>query len=145
MIAFQTDKANDQKGNTAIFNHCNLKNIYVLLNNIRYPAIDFNADFAKNHYENLYKSFADFRRTFYGLDYLVSNIAVDPITYKDLFPIFVFDVSKQSERLQQGVVDITVEMMFGANIPAKTVAYALLISDRKLKFQSDGKKMNVIF
>ena len=33
--------------------------------------------------------------------------------------------------------------MFGENIPTNTVA--LLISDRKLKFQSDGKKVNVIY
>ena len=87
----------------------------------------------------------EFRQTFYAIDSIVSRINVDPVTYKDLFPIFVFDLSKQSERVNQGVVDITVEMMFGANVAANTVAYALLISDRKLKFQSDGKKMNVIF
>ena len=145
MIAFQTDKQNNQIKNAALFNHCSLTNIYILLNNVRYPAIDFNADFAKNEYGNFYKSLADFRQRFYGIDYLASNITIDPITFKDLFPIFVFDVSKQSERLQQGVVDITVEMSFGANVAADTIAYALLISDRKLKFRSDGKKMNVIF
>ena len=119
--------------------------MYVLLNNIRYPAIDFNADFAKNQYENLYKNMTEFRQKFYGIDYLVSNLAVDPISYKHLYPIYIFDVSKQSERLQEGVVDITVEMMFGKNVAASTTGYAILISDRKLKFQSDGKKMNVVF
>ena len=145
MIAFQTGKNNAQLQNTALFDHCSLTNIYVLLNNIRYPAIDFNVDFTKNEYENLYKNLADFGRKFYDLDSLVSNVAFDPISYKDLYPIIVFDVSKQSERLQQGVVDITVEMSFSANIPEHTLAYAVLISERKLKFQSDGKKMNVIF
>ena len=145
LIALQTGKANAQLQNSALFDHCSLTNMYVLLNNVRYPAIDFNADFAKNHYENLYKNLADFRQKYYGIDSLVSNIDVDPVTYKELFPIFVFDLSKQSERLQQGVVDITVEMMFNGNVAPHTVAYAMLISDRKLKFQSDGKKMNVIF
>ena len=145
LIALQTGKANAQLQNSALFDHCSLTNMYVLLNNVRYPAIDFNADFAKNHYENLYKNLADFRQKYYGIDSLVSNIDVEPVTYKELFPIFVFDLSKQSERLQQGVVDITVEMMFNGNVAPHTVAYAMLISDRKLKFQSDGKKMNVIF
>ena len=58
---------------------------------------------------------------------------------------FICDVSKQSERLQQGVVDVTIEMFFGANIPVNTSAFDVIISDRKLKFQSDGKKMNVIY
>ena len=145
MIGLQTAKSNDQTKNAALFDHCNLTNIYILLNNIRYPAIDLNINFAKNEYENLYKNLAEFRQKFYGIDYLASNVVVDPISYKALHPIFVFDLSKQSERLQQGVVDITVEMTFSVNIPARTVAFALLISDRKLKFQSDGKKMSVIF
>ena len=145
MIAFQTARANSQIINSAVFDHCSLKNMYILLNNIRYPAIDFNADFGKNQYDNLYKNMVEFRQKFYGIDYLVSNLAVDPISYKLLYPIYIFDVSKQSERLQEGVVDITIEMMFGKNNVANTTAYAMLISDRKLKFQSDGKKMNVVF
>ena len=145
MIAFQTGKNNNQAQNAALFDHCGVTNMFVLLNQTRYPAIDFNVNFTKNEYENFYKDLTDFAQKYYGLDSLVSNIAFHPVSYKELFPIFVFDVSKQSERLQQGIVDITVEMKFNANVPANTFAYALLISDRKLKFQSDGKKMNVIF
>ena len=145
IIAFQTAKANDQLKNESLFDHCNVSNMYVVLNNTRYPAIDFHSNFAKNHFDHLFKNTCDFRRKFYGLDQLVSSASVDPLSYKELFPIFVFDVSKQSERLQQGVVDITVEMMFSVAMPAATVAYAMIISDRKLRFQSDGKKMSVIF
>ena len=117
----------------------------VLLNNTRYPTIDFNANFTTHEYDNLYKKFCDFTRKYYGIDWLVTSTGVDPLSYKELYPIFVFDVSKQSEQLQQGIVDITVEMAFGANIPDKPIAYALIISDRKLKFQSDGKKMTVMY
>ena len=145
MVGFQTDKINKQDKNTGLFDHCKLKNIYILLNNVRYPAIDFSVDFAKHHYENLYKAFCDFARKYYGVDWLITSTAVDPISYMNFFPIFIFDVSKQSERLQAGIVDITIEMFFGENVGAGTLAYALLISDRKLKFQSDGKKMTVIY
>ena len=41
MIAFQTGKAGDQEQNAALFDHCSLTNMYILLNNVRYPAIDF--------------------------------------------------------------------------------------------------------
>ena len=145
MIAFQTDKNSDQLKNSSLFDHCKLTNMYILLNNVRYPAIDFQANFDKNHYENLYRNLSDFRETFYGVDSLVNSTNVSHTTYKSLFPIFIFDVSKQSERLNQGVVDIIVEMFFEEAIPAKTFIYAVLISDRKIKFQSDGKKMNVIY
>ena len=145
MIAFQTNRENNQEKNVSTYDHCGLTNIYVLLNNSRYPAIDFNASFAKNHYAGMYKNLADFTEKFYGLDPLaVQCLGVDPLNFKNLFPIFIVDVSKQSERLKQGVVDITVEMFFEDNVAAATTAHALLISDRLLKFQSDGRKMNVI-
>ena len=68
---------------------------------------------------------------------------MDAITYKKLFPIFYFDVSKQSEKFNQSVVDATIRMKFSANVPDKVVAYALIISDRRIIFKSDGVKMNV--
>ena len=143
-IALQTAKADDQSKNIALFDHCQVTNMCIVLNNTRYPAVDFRSDFGKNQYDHHFNNMCEFRRKFYGVDSMVSSIDVDPITYKELFPIYVFDVSKQSERLQGGVVDITVEMTFGAAVPANTRAYAILISDRKMKFQSDGKKMSVI-
>ena len=54
-------------------------------------------------------------------------------------------MSKESERLTEGVLAPTVRMEFRANVPANTQAYALVISDRMLKFKSDGSKMSVLF
>ena len=118
--------------------------MFVLLNNNRYPAIDFNSDFEKFRFDNVYKTLTDFRQRFYDLDHLMSNTMVDPLTSHELYPQFAFDVSKQSKRLKQGVVDITVEIAFGANEVANTIDFALMISDRELRFKSYGKKMNVV-
>ena len=63
---------------------------------------------------------------------------MDPLTYKSLFPIFYFDVSKQSERFDQSIVDVTVRMIFGG-----TGLLSNVISDRHIIFKSDGTKMNV--
>ena len=38
---FQTDKSGDQLHNPSIFDHCNLTNIFVMLNSRRYPEIDY--------------------------------------------------------------------------------------------------------
>ena len=70
---------------------------------------------------------------------------MNPSAFKSLYPIHVFDVSKQSERLTEGIVDLTVRMEFGAAVPANTRAYALVISDRRLKFKTDGSKMSFLF
>ena len=86
-----------------------------------------------------------FTHDYYGMDPLVSGSAIHPLAYKELTPLFVFNVLKQSERLNHGVVDITVEMQFSENVAVNTKTYALLISDRRLKLQSNGKKMNVLY
>ena len=110
----------------------------------RYPNLDFNSDFDKFHIDNMYKTLTNFRQRFYNMDHLISNTTIDPLLYSELYPLIALDVSKQSERLKQGVVDITVEMTFEGNVAANTYAHALVISDRKLRFKSDGKKMNII-
>ena len=72
--------------------------------------------------------------------------AVSPAAFKSLYPNHISDVSKQSERLAEGVIYLTVRMEFSANVPANTQASALVISDRMLKFKSDdGSKMGVLF
>ena len=72
------------------------------------------------------------------MDNLLTGSGVNPSSFKSLFPIHVFDVSKQSERLIEGIVYLTVRMEFSANVSANTQAYALGISVRILKFKSDG-------
>ena len=95
-------------------------------------------------YAGVYKSFYDSACRYYGIDILLAGSAVNPISFKSLYTIHVFDVSKQSEWLT-GVVDLTVRMEFCAVVPANTLAYALVISDRMLKLKSDGSKMSVLF
>lgn len=145
ILGFQTDREGDQTKNLGLFDHCKLANTYVLLNNQRYPAMDYHTDFDKNHYDCLYREFYSFLRKYHGVDDSVTSTAVDPIAYKHLFPIIVYDVSKQSERIKQAVVDITIQCYFKSNVGAKTKAYCLMISDRRLKFKSDGNKMNIVY
>ena len=99
----------------------------------------------KEQFAGVYKSFYDFASRYYGIDNLLAGSAVNPIAFKSLYPIHVFDVSKQSERLTEGVVDLTVRMEFSVAVPANTQAYAFVIGDRMLKFKSDGSKMSVLF
>jgi hypothetical protein len=145
VVGFQKDREGNLEKNLGLFDHCDLKNTYVLLNNQRYPAMDYNADFLKNHYNKLYREFYQFMQKFYGISESVTSTSVDPIAYKHLFPLIVYDVSRQSERIQQAVVDITIQCYFSKSVPAKTKAYCLMISDRRLKFKSDGTKASIVY
>jgi hypothetical protein len=105
---------------------------------------DITTDFGRNEYIKLYNMFDDFKRDYFGIDCLVGGTQVNVAAYKSLFPIIVFDVRKQNERLKSGVMDIQVKFEFNAAVPANTTAYSVIISDRFYKLTSDGKNMSVV-
>ena len=77
---------------------------------------------------------------------MISCTGVDIKEYKDLYPLYVFDVSRQVETVgNSSVLDISVNMRFNAAVAADTQAYALVISDRKLKIEVGGKRSVVVF
>ena len=141
-IALQTDKARNQEKNPAVFDHCKVKNMHVVLNSDSYPANDYNVSFAKHNVSRFYKDASDFIPKYSGVYNAQCNI--DPVDYNTLFPLFVFDVSKQSERLKSGIVDVTVKMEFEENVAADTQAYAVVLCDRIITFKGDGSRMNVV-
>ena len=61
-----------------------------------------------------------------------------------MFPIIVFDVRRQNEKLKTAVMDIQVKFEFGAAVPANTSAYSVMNSDRFYKLSSNDKNMNVL-
>ena len=150
IVGFQSDKNNNQERNPALFDNCNVRNIYVTLNAKRYPDTDYENDFTINKYSRIYGDAALFRKKFYNMDELISNSSINPINYKNLYPLFVFDVTKQSEKLKTSVSDIHIKASFNptpagaANPPNNTIAYAVIISDRLFHFVSDGSKITNI-
>ena len=98
----------------------------------------------KNHFSRLYGDAALFRKKFYNMDELVSNCGINPKEYKTIYPLFVFDVTKQSEKLKTSVSDIHIKASFGNNPGNNTMAYAVIISDRLFHFVSDGSKITNI-
>ena len=150
IVGFQSGKNNTQEGNPAIFDHLFVRNIYVTLNAKRYPDTDYDNNFTENRYSKIYGDATLFRKKFFNMDELVSNSGLNPVDYKNIFPLYLFDVSKQSEKLKTSVSDIHIKAFFNANPaggnnpPANTMAYAVIISDRLFHFVSDGSKITNI-
>ena len=151
IVGFQIERNNNQEANPARFDNCDIGNIYVTLNAKRYPDTDYDINFNDNRFCRIYGDSSTFRKKFYNMDELVSNHNINPVDYKNLYPIFVFDVTKQSEKLKTAVSDIHVKMRFNTNPardddnnPRNVMAYAVIISDRLFHFVSDGSKITNI-
>ena len=145
IVGFQTAKDDDQTKNPSMFDHVNLRNAYVILNSDRYPMVDYNLSFSNQKFSRVYGDAALFGVKLFGMDELITQSKTTPGDYKTLYPLFTFDVSKQKEKLKFSVVDIQIKANFTENVTANTRAFALVISDKMLSFQSDGNKMSVIY
>ena len=145
IVSFQSGKSNDQEQNPSIFDNVNVSNIYAMLNSEKYPTADYNIVFVGQKFSRVYGDVAEFRAKFFNMDELVSSPNITPSDCRTLYPLFLFDVSKQSEKLKYSTTDIHIKMHFNAGIPANTEAYAVIISDRLINFQSDGNKFSVVF
>ena len=144
IVGFQAGKNDNQEQNPSIFDNVNVNNIYVTLNTEKYPSADYNIVFVGQKFSRVYGDVAEFRAKFFNMGDLVSNPNITPADYRTLYPLFLFDVSKQSEKLKYSTTDIQVKMHFNAGIPANTEAYGVIISDKLINFQSDGNKFSVV-
>ena len=61
-----------------------------------------------------------------------------------IYPIYAFDVSKQTERLKNSPIDVRISATFKEAVGhSNAIAYALILSDKIINLQSDGNKMIV--
>ena len=144
IVGLQTNKSGNQKTNPSIFDNVRVSNIYAMLNSTRYPTTDYNISFLATKFSRVYGDAADFRTKFFNMDKLVSNSNITPSDYKTLYPLFLFDIFAQSEKIKYSTTDIQIKIHFNANVPAGTEAYAFTICDRLINFQSDGDIFSVL-
>ena len=145
IIGFQQNRINNQVTNPSTFDNLNVSNMYVMLNSTRYPATDYNINFGTQQFSRVYGDVADFRSKFFNMDELISNPNINPSDYRTLYSLFLFDVSKQSEKLKYSTTDIQVKIFFRGDVPNNVQVYGVIISDRLINFQSDGNKFSVVF
>ena len=145
IVGFQTNKDGDQEKNPAVFDHCDLKNMYVTLNSERYPAVDYNLDFNNNKYSRAFRDAAKFDNRLYEVSDIIAQPNLTALNYRYICPIFVFDVSNQAERSKSTVLDVQIKATFNANVLAGTMAYAVVISDKLLRIKSYGSRMNIVY
>lgn len=133
IVAFQTDRNNQAKKDNSKFDHCNIKDLRVQLNNQIYPYNKLDVNFGIHRFGELYAMYAKFQSSYYGQK---ANPILSPENFNGNAPLFVIDCSKQNERIKSSTVDIKLMFETGANFPANTVAYAIIIHDSIFKYKS---------
>lgn len=132
IVAFQTNR-NQIAEDPAVFDHCNVSDIKLYLNNERYPYDDLNLNFPQSDYHELFNMWSKVQQTYYNgtSNYNPADISVANFGNT---PIFVFDCSRSDESVKNSMVDVRIEMEARENFPANTTAYCLIIHDNLIRY-----------
>ena len=138
--ATQDGEDNTKAGNPSVFDHCKVEHIQVKMLGRLYPSQAEILDFDENNYSKAYNNAAKFRELYDGTPDLFSHLGISPIDFKNLYPLFVFNVSNQIPKTISAVVEVVFNVKF-KEAPANTIAYCLTISDKIFDLKGDGSKM----
>ena len=148
ILGFQTGDKTIQNGgnetkvaNPSVFDHCKVEHIQVKMLGRLYPSQVEVLNFPNNQYSKAYNNAAKFRELFDGTPDLFSHLGINPIDFKNLYPLFVFNVSNQIPKTISAVVEVVFNVKFEEAPDNPTTAYCLTISDKIFDLKGDGSKM----
>lgn len=133
VIAFQINRNNIVTNDAAAFDHCNVTNLKLYLNNDRYPYDDLNLNFNEGNYHELFNLYQNIQKSYYNETSIIHPIDLDLAGFL-LRPVFAFDCTRSDESIKSGMVDVRIEIEASANIPVNTTAYCLIIHDNLIEY-----------
>lgn len=133
VVAFQTNRNNVVVNDISTFDHCNISNVKLIMNNERFPYDDLNCNFEEISYHELYHMFAKIQKSYYNGTSTMNPLEIDFAGFLTR-PVFAFDCSRTDERIKNGMVDVRIEIEARQNIPQNTSAYCLIIHDNIIRY-----------
>lgn len=134
VVAFQTKRNHVVSADPKLFDHCDISNIRLYLNNDRYPYDDMNLNFAHGDYCEAFSMLDRIQNGYYnGTQGPNPADMLEFIQDKSVI-FFAFDCSRSDESIKNGMVDVRIEMDAHSSFPAHTTAYCLIIHDNFLRY-----------
>ena len=122
----------------------NYVNVYI--NGDNYQLMDYNNNFNENRLGRWYHEYKKFKNNYsnnFNEDDMISYES-----FRNLYRLFVFDISKQSEVINNGIANVRLEFNFNSAVPGTAEAqvdlYCVSFYDRIWKLKSDGTKQFII-
>jgi len=125
----------DQTTNSVAFSNApNVTNAYITISGIKYPSIDMNTDLANNKYSKWYREYKKYFNNYNNND--VSQPCLSYLDFIKVAPMYIFNISRQSENLKRAAVDATLFMTFSVAAQANTTAYSIIYFDSRYEVSS---------
>lgn len=135
VVAFQTNRNYVASEDPRIFDHCNITNIRLYLNNERYPYDDMNLGYNKGDSAEIYMMLNNIQNKYYNGTQPLNSVSSIGKLREGSVIIYPFDCSRSDDGVySNGMVDIRIEMESSENIPADTTAYCLIVHDNIIHY-----------
>jgi hypothetical protein len=134
IIAFQHDKLGAIERKPEIFDHIDVTNIRVFLNDKAYPIEAQKLDFERNRVSSAVEAITAFQPKYYYPYGQMSGPMIGIVNFVTKFPVFVIDCSAQPENLMKNV-DVRIEIETKKPIPERTTCHMLILHDRVILYQ----------
>lgn len=141
ILGFQKDLQTDQKSNYALFDNMDVQKMSCVINDIRVPYDCAEADFKNMNLGSFYTQLQDFTANYLQIDPLLHECGINPVSFRDLTPLFVFDLTKHEREIRAEVVTSRVEVHFGTPVPPNVRAYACILNKKEIFLKSDGGRL----
>ena len=109
VVIFQTNPANSQPKDNSIFDHENVRNLWMEIGGKRYLKESWDLDSDNNDYCLAYDVFQDFKRTGIKTD---SLLYVDIIYFKNKYPMYSVDLSDQPQSISGAKSNVILHVDF---------------------------------
>lgn len=133
LLFFQTERSGKLEKSSSQFDHCNLRNVKLKLNNESFPQEDLDQDFSSKNYGLFYQMYSNFAVSFYNQP--DASPLLDFDTYKTKAPLFIIDCSHQRETLKYGPIDVRLDIEASQTFPSKTTASCVIVHDTVYEYQ----------
>lgn len=136
VVAFQHNRNHGANLNPRYFDHCNITNLRLYLNNERYPYDDVNYNFLTpdGDYSEMYALMGNIQRDYYNGGYHTNPNSINQLFKDKLSTIFTFDCSRSDESIKNGMIDVRIEMDARTNFAPQTTAFCLIIHDNLIRY-----------
>lgn len=133
LVGLQTDRRGNKTEDASKFKGAKVKSIRLYLNSQVYPYHMHEIDVEGGRFSELYNAYANIQSSYYnGSD--DQNLFARDYREFQTDVLFAFDTSRSDESIENGTVDIRIEIDAKENFDAKTSAFCLIIYDNQFTY-----------
>lgn len=128
IVGFQTKGLETQLRKASVFDHCNVKNIWLEIDGQRYPQESLNLDWKNGKFILAYDMHMSYKKTFHKTHQELPLMYLTPTSFRDARTLYVLNLTRQPDSVSGNRNNIILNIEFNEDVPNGTICYICLVS-----------------